>query len=62
MINHMFDWCVQFLVWLGGLLGMSYESINVWIFCILWPVLTATLVVIVFHQHRKIQTLNKNKP
>jgi hypothetical protein len=59
MINRVFDWCVQFLVWLGGLLGMSYESINVWIFCILWPVLTFTLVGIVLHQHRKIQTLSK---
>ena len=29
LINRIFDWCVWFLYWLGGHIGMSYKAINV---------------------------------
>lgn len=57
MIDRIFGLCVEFLVWLGSLLGMSYNAVNVWIFCVIWPVLTLFLVAIVIVQRRKIARL-----
>ena len=59
LTHEVFNWCVQFLTWLGNLLGMSYQAINVWIFCILWPAFTLLLIVIVLHQRRKIRALTR---
>lgn len=62
MIQTSFDICVQVLVWLASVLGVSYETVNVWIFCVLWPLFTLALLVIVFRQHNKIKKLETNKP
>ncbi len=50
MINEIFDWCVQFLVFWAGRLGMSYKAINVWVFVIIWPVFTLLLIGLVIAQ------------
>ena len=39
-IDTIFRMCVVLLVDLADLLGVSYEEINIWIFVIIWPVLT----------------------
>ena len=39
-IDFVFDQCVLFLIWSANLLGMTYEEINVYLFCIIWPILT----------------------
>ena len=39
-IDFVFDQCVLFLIWAANLLGITYEEINVYIFCIIWPILT----------------------
>jgi hypothetical protein len=39
-IDFVFDQCVLFLIWSANLLGITYEEINVYIFCIIWPILT----------------------
>ena len=57
IINAVFDSCVDILLWLADLLGIGYHTINVWIFCILWPIFTLTLVFVVVRQHRKIRRL-----
>jgi hypothetical protein len=36
-IDRIFDLCVDLLVWLADKLGMTYQQINVWIFCVLVP-------------------------
>ena len=54
MINEIFDWCVQFLVFWAGRLGMSYKAINVWVFVIIWPVFTPLLIGLVIGQQVKI--------
>jgi hypothetical protein len=36
-IDTVFDWCVHLLFDVAGLLGISYEEINVWLFVILGP-------------------------
>ncbi len=50
MTNRIFQFCVDLLVWLAGLLGISYQEINVWIFCVIWPLLTLLLVAVVVWQ------------
>ena len=39
-IDSVFDWCVYLLVDAARFLGVTYEEINVWLFCILWPLVT----------------------
>ena len=39
-IDQTFDYCVQLLIDLASILGITYEEINVWLFCIIWPLLT----------------------
>ena len=39
-IDQLFSLCVNFLLLVGKRVRMSYNEINIWIFCIIWPVLT----------------------
>ncbi|MCC6864966.1 MAG: hypothetical protein IT280_02270 [Ignavibacteria bacterium] len=59
LFNKIFDLCVEFLLWLGGNLGLSYKAINVIIFCIIWPILTVWLIVYIFKLRNKIKKLIK---
>ena len=43
-VDGMFDWAVIALVVCAKFFGITYEEINVWIFCILWPVLTIGMI------------------
>jgi len=61
MIDAIFDQCVLLLVFLAGQLGMTYQAINVWIFVVIWPVLTLTLIVVVILQQLKIRKLQEKK-
>jgi len=58
-IDGLFDWCVDLLLWGADLLGMSYNEINIWIFCVLWPLLTIVLVGLAVYQWRVIRNLRK---
>lgn len=42
--NYIFSKCVDLLLFLGNLIGISYEQINVLIFCIIWPSITIFLI------------------
>ena len=39
-IDTLFMLCVYFLQWLAKRLGMTYNEVNVWIFCVIWPIIT----------------------
>jgi hypothetical protein len=39
-IDITFDSCVIFLYWVAAKLNITYEEINVYLFCIAWPLLT----------------------
>jgi len=43
MMDAVFDTCVQILVTLAEWTGLTYKEINVWIFVILWPLITLAL-------------------
>ena len=42
-IDTIFDWAVIALYQVAGLMGITYEEINVWLFCVAWPVVTLVL-------------------
>jgi hypothetical protein len=59
MMDQIFDWCVDALVYGAEILGITYKEINVWVFVILWPILTMILVGIIVMQRRIIQKLQR---
>lgn len=59
MMDQIFDWCVDVLVYGAEILGITYKEINVWVFVIIWPILTMTLVGIIVMQRRIIRKLQK---
>ncbi len=58
MMDQIFDWCVQVLLYWAGVLGITYKEINVWVFVILWPILTIIMGIIIFWQRRIIRQLS----
>jgi hypothetical protein len=59
MMDQIFDWCVRVLVYWAGMLGITYKEINVWVFVIIWPILTVILIGVIVVQQRKIRQLSK---
>ena len=45
--DKVFIACVLFLQVLAMKLGITYRTINVWIFCIIWPIFTISLIIAV---------------
>lgn len=41
-----FDICVLWLLWGGELTHKSYNEVNIWIFCVLWPLVTIASIVL----------------
>jgi len=59
MMDQIFDWCVDVLVYWAGIFGITYKEINVWVFVIIWPILTVILIGIIVMQQRRIRQLSK---
>jgi len=59
MMDQIFDWCVNVLVYWAGIFGITYKEINVWVFVIIWPILTLVLAALIVWQQRRIQQLSK---
>jgi hypothetical protein len=58
-MDAIFDWCVEILIYFAGVFGITYKEINVWVFVIIWPVLTLTLVALLIVQQVRIRRLQK---
>ena len=43
-VDLVFNYCVKLLYDAASFVGISYEEINVWVFCILWPI--ATIIIL----------------
>jgi hypothetical protein len=59
MMDQIFDWCMGVLVYWAGILGITYKEINVWVFVIIWPILTVIMLSVIVIQQRKIRQLAK---
>ncbi len=44
-MNDIFNWCVQLLLVMADALNLTYEEINVIIFCFIWPAITIFLFI-----------------
>ena len=43
-MNDIFQACVDLLNAIASMLNMTYKEVNVWIFCIIWPIITIVLI------------------
>lgn len=59
MIDAIFGLCVQILIWLANAFGVSYKAINVYIFVIIWPLLTLALIITVIVQVRALRRVGR---
>ena len=59
IINFIFHSSVDALILLARLLGMTYEEINVWLFCVTWPILTLILLYAVYSLVRQNRELRE---
>ena len=59
IINFIFHGSVEALIVLARLLGMTYQEINVWLFCVAWPLLTLLLMYAVFFLVRQNRELRR---
>ncbi len=57
-MDRIFDWCVNVLVYWAGFLGITYKEINVWVFVIIWPIVTVLLIGIIVVQYKTIRKLS----
>lgn len=60
-MDQIFDWCVDILVYWANIFDITYKEINVWVFVIIWPILTLVLSGIILAQRRKIQQLSRKQ-
>ena len=58
-MNEIFNWCVELLQWGAQKLGTTYEVINVWIFCIIEPIVFLGMLIFIFRQIRIIRQLKR---
>jgi hypothetical protein len=58
-MDAIFDWCVELLVYFAGVFGITYKEINVWVFVILWPILTLASIALMVWQQARIRRLEK---
>ncbi len=58
-IDETFNFCVRLLYEIAGILGISYEEINVWLFVIIWPIVSLLLFTEVIRLRLKLSFMNK---
>jgi hypothetical protein len=56
-MNEIFNWCVELLQWGAQKLGTTYVDINVWIFCIIEPIVLLGMLIFLVFQRSKIKRL-----
>ena len=60
-IDTIFNFCVRLLYDVANILGISYEEINVWLFCVIWPILSLVLFAEVIRLRIKNEQMTKNR-
>jgi len=60
-IDTIFNFCVRLLYDMANILGISYEEINVWLFCVIWPILSLVLFAEVMRLRIKNEQMMKKR-
>ena len=53
-IDNIFNFCVILLYNIGSLLGITYEEINVWLFVVIWPLISLIMFAEIIRLRLKI--------
>ena len=56
-VDITFNSCVIILAWLAGKLNITYEEINIYIFCVGWPLLTLYQTLRITYLKRKVSNI-----
>jgi hypothetical protein len=59
LMNDIFKWCVEVLRYYAKVFHTTYEALNVWIFCIIEPIVFILMLLIITRQFIKIRVLKK---
>lgn len=54
-MNELFDICVAILQWFADLTGLTYKEANIWIFVIIHPLVTISLLLIIIKLRAKLK-------
>ena len=60
-IDQTFDFCVKLLIDIANMMGITYEEINVWLFVVIWPLLSLVLFAEVIRLRIKNNHKRMNK-
>ena len=52
--NQIFKWCVEALQFYAKVFHTTYEAINIWIFCIIEPIVFFIMLIIIVVQWVKL--------
>ena len=58
-IDITFDWSVNLLYKVAGLLGISYEEINIWLFVIIGPISLLISIFLNYYFYKKTKKMKK---
>jgi hypothetical protein len=50
LFEVIYVYCTDFTIFLANILGVSYEDSNALLFCVLWPIITLFLVLLLLVQ------------
>jgi hypothetical protein len=56
-MSELFDCCVAILYWISDLTGLTYKEVNIWIFVIIHPLITLSLIYLILQLRRKLKRL-----
>ena len=56
-MSELFDICVAILYWISDLTGLTYKEVNIWIFVIIHPLITLSLIYLILQLRRKLKRL-----
>jgi hypothetical protein len=54
MMHEIFQLCVDALVIVAKIFGTTYEAVNVWLFCVIAPILIVGTMIYIIILHYKI--------
>lgn len=56
MVDLIFDFCVELLIAMGKVLGMTYNEVNVWLFVVLYPIVLLVSVMLNMYLLGKVRS------
>ncbi|MDC0303854.1 hypothetical protein OAL15_02460 [Flavobacteriales bacterium] len=58
-MHELFDICVDILIWIAEVFGITYKEANIWIFVIIEPIVFVLMAAVIVWQWSRIKKSNK---